>query len=108
NSPDVLDEALVRPGRFDRLIEIPLPDEKARMQILKIHSKKMKLNEINYDEIVSKIEGFNGAEVRAICTEAGYFAIRENRNSITHDDFSKAVEKILGKDDEEEYAEIYG
>ena len=108
NRFDILDPALLRPGRFDRLIEIPLPDEKARMQILKIHSKKMKLNEINYDEIVSKIEGFNGAEVRAICTEAGYFAIRENRNSITHDDFSKAVEKILGKDDEEEYAEIYG
>ncbi|HIH25970.1 proteasome-activating nucleotidase [Candidatus Woesearchaeota archaeon] len=108
NRFDVLDPALLRPGRFDRLIEIPLPDEKARMQILKIHSKRMKLNDVDYDEIVSKIEGFNGAEVRAICTEAGYFAIRENRNSINHDDFSKAVEKLSGKSDDEEYAEIYG
>ena len=108
NRFDILDPALLRPGRFDRLIEIPLPNEKARMQILKIHSKKMRLNDVNYDEIVSKIEGFNGAEVRAICTEAGYFAIRENRNSINHDDFSKAVEKLSGKSDDEEYAEIYG
>ena len=109
NRFDILDPALLRPGRFDRLIEIPLPDEKGRSQILKIHSQKMKLENIDFNEVVNKTEGFNGAEVKAICTEAGYFAIRENRTQIKSEDFSKAIDKVAGTSLEDlDYVGMFG
>ncbi|PNG99400.1 26S protease regulatory subunit S10B B, partial [Tetrabaena socialis] len=90
NRPDVLDPALLRPGRLDRKIEIPLPNENARMEILKIHSSKLaKHGDIDYEAVIKLAEGFNGADLRNICTEAGMFAIRDERDYVTHEDFMK-------------------
>eukprot|EP00088_Acartia_fossae_P045766 TRINITY_DN49319_c0_g1_i1.p1 TRINITY_DN49319_c0_g1~~TRINITY_DN49319_c0_g1_i1.p1 ORF type:complete len:306 (-),score=4.35 TRINITY_DN49319_c0_g1_i1:37-843(-) len=95
NRPDTLDPALLRPGRLDRKIEIPLPNEIGRMEILKIHSQKiMKHGEIDYEAIVKLADGFNGADLRNVCTEAGLFAIRDDREYVTQEDFMKAVRKI--------------
>ncbi|EFJ47550.1 26S proteasome regulatory complex [Volvox carteri f. nagariensis] len=95
NRPDVLDPALLRPGRLDRKIEIPLPNENARMEILKIHSSKLaKHGDIDYEAVIKLAEGFNGADLRNICTEAGMFAIRDERDYVVHEDFMKAVRKM--------------
>jgi 26S proteasome regulatory subunit T4 len=95
NRPDVLDPALVRPGRLDRKIEIPLPNEQGRLQILKIHAAKIhKGEEIDYDAVVKLSEGFNGADLRNVCTEAGMFAIRAERDAVLNEDFLKAVRKM--------------
>ena len=95
NRPDVLDPALLRPGRLDRKIEIPLPNETARLEILKIHSKPLSIEgEIDFDAVVKLSEGFNGADLRNICTEAGLFALREDRDAVINDDFMKAVRTI--------------
>ena len=72
NRIDILDPAILRPGRLDRLIEIPLPDVKGRHEIFGIHSKNMKLeSDVNIKKIVEMMENFSGAEIRAVCTEAG-------------------------------------
>jgi 26S proteasome regulatory subunit T4 len=95
NRPDTLDPALLRPGRLDRKIEIPLPNETARFDIIKIHAGKLtKHGEIDYDAIVRLSDGFNGADLRNICTEAGMFAIRAERDFVTQEDFMKAVRKL--------------
>ncbi|KAG2262122.1 hypothetical protein Bca52824_069201 [Brassica carinata] len=95
NRPDVLDPALLRPGRLDRKIEIPLPNEQSRMDILKIHAAGIaKHGEIEYEAIVKLAEGFNGADLRNICTEAGMFAIRAERDYVIQEDFMKAVRKL--------------
>lgn len=95
NRPDTLDPALLRPGRLDRKIEIGLPNEVGRTEILKIHAKNMnKQGDIEF-EIISKIcEEFNGADLRNVCTEAGMFAIREDRDYVIDEDFMKAARKI--------------
>jgi 26S proteasome regulatory subunit T4 len=81
NRPDVLDPALLRPGRLDRKIEIPLPNEQARMEILKIHASGVsKHGDIDYEAVVKLADNFNGADLRNICTEAGMFAIRDERD----------------------------
>ena len=80
NRPDTLDPALLRPGRLDRKIEIPLPNEQARLEILKIHAGPVnKGNDIDYEAIVKLSDGFNGADLRNVVTEAGMFAIRDDR-----------------------------
>ncbi|GAA5837527.1 hypothetical protein JCM5353_007961 [Sporobolomyces roseus] len=95
NRPDVLDPALLRPGRIDRKIEIPLPNEVARMEILKIHAGPIaKSGEIDYEAVVKLSEGFNGADLRNICTEAGMFAIRDERDYCIQDDFIKGARKM--------------
>ncbi|KAL8445264.1 hypothetical protein Emag_005153 [Eimeria magna] len=95
NRPDVLDPALMRPGRLDRKIEIPLPNESARVDILKIHSSKIsKSGDIDYEAICRLCDGFNGADLRNVCTEAGMFAIRAERDYVTEEDFFKAARKI--------------
>ncbi|CAI7919711.1 unnamed protein product [Closterium sp. NIES-54] len=95
NRPDVLDPALLRPGRLDRKIEIPLPNEQGRIEVLKIHALGItKHGEIDYEAIVKLAEGFNGADLRNVCTEAGMFAIRDDRDYVVHEDFMKAVRKI--------------
>jgi len=96
NRPDILDEALLRPGRFDRIIEIPMPNFEARTDIYKIHARRMNLDQnVAIEEIASKSEGSTGADIKAICTEAGMFAIRENRDIVTMPDFEKAITKVL-------------
>ncbi|CAP37377.1 Protein CBG20343 [Caenorhabditis briggsae] len=99
NRIDILDSALLRPGRIDRKIEFPAPDEKARAQILKIHSRKMNLMRgIRMDKIAEQIPGASGAEVKSVCTEAGMFALRERRIHVTQEDFEMAVGKVMQKD----------
>jgi len=95
NRPDILDPALLRPGRLDRKIEIPLPNEAARSDILKIHANGItKRGDIDFDSVVKLADGFNGADLRNICTEAGLFAIREDRDYVLEEDFMKATRKI--------------
>jgi len=96
NRPDILDEALLRPGRFDRIIEIPMPNFESRTDIYRIHSKRMNLDStVNLEDLAAKSEGSTGADIKAICTEAGMFAIRENRDIVTMVDFEKAILKVL-------------
>lgn len=95
NRPDVLDPALLRPGRLDRKVEIPLPNEVARMDILKIHASGLaKHGEIDYEAVVKLADSFNGADLRNICTEAGMFAIRDERDYVVQEDFMRAVRKM--------------
>ena len=103
NRPDILDPALLRPGRFDRFIEVHIPNEDGRMEILKIHTKNMTLNEeVDIRMVASMTEGASGADLKAICTESGMFAIREERVTVTMNDFLDAVDKIMGIEREEE------
>src|SRR3989344_2510593 len=95
NRKDILDPAILRPGRLDRLIRIDVPNGEARAEIFKIHSLNMHLDKtVKIDKIVADMEHFSGAEIRAVCTEAGYFAIRNNRTKIIHKDFELAVTKV--------------
>jgi proteasome regulatory subunit len=94
NRPDILDDALLRPGRFDRIVTIPLPDAAGRKDILALHTSNMSTSRINLKAIVDKTEGYSGAELKATCVEAGMVAIREKRNKITQSDFLLAVERI--------------
>ncbi|CCF48246.1 hypothetical protein NDA11_005366 [Ustilago hordei] len=95
NRPDTLDPALMRPGRIDRKIEIPLPNEQSRLEILKIHTKPVaKKEELDYEAIVKLSDGFNGADLRNVATEAGMFAIRDDRDYCVQEDFMKAVRKL--------------
>lgn len=97
NRPDILDEALLRPGRFDRIIEIPIPNYDARLAIFKIHSRKMSIGEdVNFEILVGKTDGVTGADIKSICTEAGMFAIRDSRDCVQMTDFEKAIEKVAG------------
>jgi len=99
NRPDILDPALLRPGRFDRLIEVPLPDFKGRWEILKVHTRKMNLKGVDLKAVAEMTEGASGADLKAIVTEAGMFAIRARREYVTHEDFIKAVEKVLSSEE---------
>lgn len=95
NRPDILDSALLRPGRFDRFIQIPMPSEEARVMILKIHCRKMKLLEdVDLEEIVSLTEGMSGSDLKAIAMEAGMFAVREERYGVGKDDLLNAIKKL--------------
>lgn len=95
NRPDILDPALLRPGRLDRKVEIPLPNEAARQEILKIHSKSITTKgDVDFEALAKICEEFNGADLRNVCTEAGMFAIREDRDYCVEEDFMKAGRKI--------------
>ncbi len=99
NRLDMLDPALLRPGRFDRVIEIPLPSKEARESILKIHTKGMNLDrDVNLRLIAELSEGSSGADLKALSTEAGMYAIREERTTVYQSDFERAAAKILLKD----------
>ena len=99
NRIDILDSALLRPGRIDRKIEFPNPSESSRFDILKIHSKKMNLMRgIDLKKIADKMVGASGAEMKACCTDAGMFALRERRVHVTQEDFEMAVSKVMKKD----------
>merc|ERR1712025_372665 len=95
NRPDTLDPALLRPGRLDRKIQIDLPNEQGRLDILKIHSTKISNHgEIDWEAVVKLSDDFNGADLRNVCTEAGMFAIRAERDYVIEEDFMKAVRKV--------------
>ena len=111
NRKDILDTAIIRPGRLDRLINIPIPSKESRESIFKIHSKNMTFDKnIVPEVIVEKMEGFSGAEIKAVCTEAGYFAIRESREFVKREDFLKAVDKVKldEKAEGEDYMGMFG
>merc|ERR1719253_2414355 len=95
NRPDVLDPALLRPGRLDRKVEISLPNEQGRMEVLKIHAAPItKHGDIDYEAVCKLADGFNAADLRNVCTEAGMFAIRAERDYTIEEDFMKAVRKM--------------
>jgi len=95
NRPELLDSALLRPGRFDRIVEIPLPDEDGRLSILRVHTKNTPLSsQINLKEIASKTDGFSGAEIKSLVVEAGVSAISNGRKKISKSDFSKSLERV--------------
>lgn len=99
NRIDILDSALLRPGRIDRKIEFPNPTEDSRVDILKIHSRRMNLvRGIDLKKVAEKMTGSSGAETKAVCTEAGMFALRERRVHVTQEDFEMAVAKVMKKD----------
>ena len=101
NRIDILDPALLRPGRFDRIIEIPMPTLEGRHKILEIHARKMKKAEgIDLMEIAKQTEDASGADLKAIVVEAGMNAIRTGAHEVTLQDFDKAIKKVLGDEDE--------
>ncbi|MED6109979.1 26S proteasome regulatory subunit 4 A [Stylosanthes scabra] len=98
NRIESLDPALLRPGRIDRKIEFPLPDIKTRRRIFQIHTSRMTLaDDVNLEEFVMTKDEFSGADIKAICTEAGLLALRERRMKVTHADFKKAKDKVMFK-----------
>jgi 26S proteasome regulatory subunit T5 len=98
NRPDTLDPALMRSGRLDRKIELPMPNEDARCAILEIHSAKMSIGEtVNYREIARSTEDFNGAMLKAICVEAGMVALRRGREVIEHEDYVEGIAQVQAK-----------
>lgn len=105
NRIDMLDPAILRPGRFDRIIEVPLPDEKGRESIFKIHTRKMTTEaEVDFEKIVKDTDGASGADMKSIVTEAGMFAIRRRSRSVSMEDFQQAIDKVLRKDKEQPQA----
>jgi transitional endoplasmic reticulum ATPase len=96
NRPDILDPALLRPGRFDRQILVSTPDKDSRLQILKIHTKDMPLKDVVLEELAEKTNGYSGADLEALCREAAMVALRKSidANKVTAKDFEKAVHDI--------------
>ncbi|KAG0179301.1 ATPase of 26S proteasome regulatory subunit 4 [Apophysomyces sp. BC1034] len=96
NKIDSLDPALIRPGRIDRKIEFPLPDVKTKRRIFNIHTSRMTLaSDVDLEEFVMSKDDLSGADIKAICTEAGLLALRERRMKVVAEDFRKAREKVL-------------
>jgi proteasome regulatory subunit len=111
NRKDILDKAVLRPGRLDRLIKVPLPEEEGIKEIFKIHTKNMKLSKkLNKDRIIKKLKGFSGAEIKAVCTEAGYRAIRDKKEIIKETYFIEAINKVRLKEKQEgkDYMKMFG
>jgi transitional endoplasmic reticulum ATPase len=96
NRPDMLDAALLRPGRFDRQILVPEPDEKARLKILEIKTKNMPLKNVNLKKIAKVTENFSGADLENLCREAAMHALRENKKAkeVTMKHFEKALKEV--------------
>jgi 26S proteasome regulatory subunit T1 len=96
NRPDVLDPALIRPGRVDRKIEYSLPDLQGRVQIFKIHAKSMAMEkDIRFELLARLCPNSTGADIRSVCIEAGMYAIRARRKIINEKDLLDAVEKVI-------------
>src|SRR6056297_3465880 len=108
NRFDMLDRAILRPGRFDRLIEVPNPDREGRERILEIHTQDMSLaDDVDLGTIAADTDDFSGAELASLATEAGMFAIRDDRTEIRMEDFEEAKAKIDAEDEEEEISKTF-
>ncbi len=117
NRPDMLDTALLRAGRFDRIVEIPLPDDGAREEIFKVHTKKMPLKDVSIKNLAAITKGYSGADIENLCREAGMMSIRKNKEHVGSGEFEEALKKIsprLVKQDVEsmkkfksEFSEMY-
>ncbi|VDO99591.1 unnamed protein product [Soboliphyme baturini] len=98
NRVDILDPALLRSGRLDRKIELPLPNEIARARIMQIHSRKMNVHkDANFEEMARCTDDFNGAQCKAVCVEAGMIALRRNATQVTHEDFMDAILEVQAR-----------
>eukprot|EP00758_Cryptobia_borreli_P002815 Tbor_TRINITY_DN3310_c0_g1::TRINITY_DN3310_c0_g1_i1::g.23501::m.23501/K03062/PSMC1, RPT2; 26S proteasome regulatory subunit T2 len=108
NRIDTLDPALIRPGRIDRKIEFPFPDEKTKKMIFSIHTNKMSLAEdVNIGDFIQTKDEMSGADVKAICTEAGLLALRDRRMKVCQDDFIKAKENVQYRKDKGQFMRFY-
>ena len=98
NRPDILDPALLRSGRLDRKVELPMPNEEARARIMRIHSRNMNVHvDVNYGELARSTDDFNGAMLKAVCVEAGMGALRRNALEIMHEDFVEGISVVQAK-----------
>jgi transitional endoplasmic reticulum ATPase len=104
NRPDMVDPALLRAGRFDKLILVPVPDERTRLEILKVHTKSMPLDgDVSISELAKEIEGYTGADIEGLCREAALSALRENRKAkkVSMKHFEEAKKSVHPSMDEE-------
>ncbi|KAF9669917.1 hypothetical protein SADUNF_Sadunf13G0014500 [Salix dunnii] len=98
NRADILDPALMRSGRLDRKIEFPHPSEEARARILQIHSRKMNVHpDVNFEELARSTDDFNGAQLKAVCVEAGMLALRRDATEVNHEDFNEGIIQVQAK-----------
>ncbi|CAM8972400.1 unnamed protein product [Rhodiola kirilowii] len=98
NRADILDPALMRSGRLDRKVELPHPSEEARARILQIHSRKMNVNpDVNFEELARSTDDFNGAQLKAVCVEAGMLALRRDATEVMHEDFNEGIIQVQAK-----------
>jgi len=108
NRFDMLDEAILRPGRFDRLIEVPKPDEEGRRVIFEIHTRRMNVDDdVDFERLAAETEEASGADIKAICTEAGMNAIRDDRSLVTMADFRAAHEKLTAVEEDDEVSKTF-
>jgi proteasome regulatory subunit len=109
NRFDMLDRAILRPGRFDRLIEVPVPGAEGRERIFQIHTRSMQVDDgVDFAALAEATDGASGADIKAVCTEAGMFAIRDDRTTVEMQDFEDAWEKIQqGEDDDDEVSRTF-
>ncbi|MFB6310124.1 MAG: proteasome-activating nucleotidase [Salinirussus sp.] len=108
NRFDMLDRAILRPGRFDRLIEVPLPDATGREQIFRIHTREMNVaDDVDFEALAAQTTEASGADIKAVCTEAGMFAIRDDRTEVTMADFEEAYEKIKADAEDEDVSRTF-
>src|SRR3989339_2168654 len=111
NRKDILDTAILRPGRLDRMIEVPNPDIEGVKQIYRIHTKSMPLDKkLDMEKIFNLSKEISGAEIKAVATEAGYFAIRNKRDTVKEEDFLNAISKVRKEEDKygKQYVEMFG
>jgi transitional endoplasmic reticulum ATPase len=111
NRPDMLDTALLRPGRFDRIILTPVPDETTRLEVLKVHTKDMPLKNVDLQEVAERTDGYVGADLEAVCREAAILALRSNMSAkeVAMAHFDQALKKVppsVTKDVEKTYEDI--
>ncbi|MFB6073508.1 MAG: proteasome-activating nucleotidase [Haloarculaceae archaeon] len=108
NRFDMLDRAILRPGRFDRLIEVPKPDFDGRVQIFQIHTRGMNVDDdVDFTRLADEVGEASGADIKAICTEAGMFAIRDDRTEVRMADFREAWEKIQQDEEDEDVSRTF-
>ncbi|HKL29883.1 MAG TPA: proteasome-activating nucleotidase [Natrialbaceae archaeon] len=108
NRFDMLDRAILRPGRFDRLIEVPKPNEEGREIIFKIHTRNMNVSDdVDFEELADETIDASGADIKAICTEAGMFAIRDDRTEIHMSDFRNAWDKIKAESEDDDVSKTF-
>ena len=109
NRPEMIDPALLRSGRFERVLHVPPPDRKSRLEILKIHSSEMPLGRFNLDDLVDRLENYTGADIEAICREAALIAMRAGRKSVSKSHFEEAINRVrptVNKDMLEYYSKM--
>ncbi len=112
NRPDIVDKALLRPGRFDKIVLVPVPDKEDRLDILRVHTSGMPLKNVDLEDLAERTEGFVGADIESLCREAAFNAIRENPDAreVKMSDFEKALTTVFPSTNEEtmRYYERFG